>query len=188
MSSKGSKNVRKNEKKALESENGCRLIINRSPQVVAGGPNNRRCILDSLLALIGDPVIKEAVTSSFISLMPSKGDTPISVANKALAEHGMVLKRVTPRYYGGCIAFNLLRIQECRLIVSVMLWDLKRPSWFTSHCVAWDGKIIHERPKSAKINDTTDRQEENSKKVFERLFHDYHRWQITNVYELRPML
>lgn len=42
----------------------------------------------------------------------------------------------------------------------------------------------HDRPKCAVVNNTTNRTKDNAKKVFKRLFPDYARWQITNIYEL----
>ena len=73
------------------------------------------------------------------------------------------------------------------LVVIVRLWDLQRHDWYTDHCVAWDGSIIHDHPKSVQVNNSSDRSSRpNSKAVFERIFHkkEYKRWQITNIYEL----
>ena len=110
----------------------------------------------------------------------------MKTANEILDEHDMALHRATPTYQGGCMAFNLLKLQKCRLVISVRLYDLKKPTWYAPHCVAWDGKTIHDRPLCVKVNNTSDRTETNSKTVFERLFHKkkYSRWQIVHVYEL----
>src|SRR6056300_65155 len=54
-------------------------------------------------------------------------------------------------------------------------------------CVAWDGSIIHDQPKSVKVNNSSDRANElNSRAVFNRIFHpnDYAKWQIIQVFKL----
>jgi len=186
-SNQKSQHKRANDKKADEKEAGSRVIINHSPLLVAEGDNSRKCILDSLLALIGDPLVKKAVASSFEAEMPMHGDTSISATNKALAPYGMVLERATSNYQNGCRAFNLMQVRNCRLVVSVQVWNREDPRWYTTHCVAWDGKMVHDRPKSVKVNNTTDRTKvRGGWDVFNRIFHTGHyaKWQITNIYEL----
>ena len=182
------KNNRANTNKANTIDAGSRIIMHRMPPVPEEVPNSRRCLLYALLAIIKDPVIKDALTSTFLATMSPKGDTPISVAMYALAFHKMGLVRVTQSFNEGCFAFNLLQIRKtCRLVVIVRLWDLQRHDWYTDHCVAWDGSIIHDHPKSVQVNNSSDRSSRpNSKAVFERIFHkkEYKRWQITNIYEL----
>ena len=183
-----SSNKQRNIKKANKVDAGSR-VIKTCPQPASDGvPNSRRCLLYALLAFIINPTSKEAVTSKFVRLMPQSGDTPMLVAINILAHRGMTLVRVTQNFQGGCMAYNLLQIRQCcRLIIVVRLWDLKRPDYFADHCVAWDGSIIHDRPKSVRVNHSSDRATSaTSKAVFERIFHkkEYHRWQITNVYEL----
>ena len=175
--------------KANKKEHGSRVIINHSLPVLHGVPNDRTCILDSLCAHIGDPSVKQALVSSFYQMMPKHGDTSIQLANKILDEHGMVLKRATPKYQGdqdGCMDFKLLQQRKCRLIVSVSLYDLKEPDRYAPHCVAWDGELIHDRPKSVQVNNTYDRTPANSRAVFNRLFHkqNYSRWEFGDIYEL----
>ena len=150
-----SKNNRTNTKKANTIDAGSRIIMHRMPPVPEEVPNSRRCLLYALLAIIEDPVIKDALTSTFLANMPSKGDTPISVAINALAFHKMSLVRATHKFNQGCYAFNLLQIRPiCRIIVIVRLWDLKCPKWYTDHCVAWDGSIVHDHPKSVVVNNS----------------------------------
>ena len=181
-------NNRANTKKANNIDAGSRIIMHSMPPVPEEVPNSRRCLLYALLAIIKDPVIKDALTCTFLANMPPKGDTPISVAINALAFHKMALVRATHKFNQGCYAFNLLQIRPiCRIIVIVRLWDLKCPKWYTDHCVAWDGSIVHDHPKSVVVNNSSDRSSSlRSKAVFERIFHkkEYHRWQITNIYEL----
>ena len=178
-----------NDKKANKKEHGSRVIINHSLPVLHGVPNDRTCILDSLCAHIGDPSVKQALVSSFYQMMPKHGDTSIQLANKILDEHGMILKRATPEYQGdqdGCMDFKLLMQRKCRLIVSVSLYDLKEPDRYAPHCVAWDGELIHDRPNSVRVNNTSDRTPAKSRAVFNRLFHKkiYSRWEFGDIYEL----
>ena len=185
---KKSSHQRANTKKSVSTECGSRIIMNPLPQVSDGVPNGRRCLLYALMAHIQDPIIREELTEQFVDNMSPTGDTPISVAINALASHHMKLEPVTSKFNDGCYAYNLLQIrQPCRLLVVVRLWDKKRPKMFTNHCVAWDGSIVHDHPKSVKVNNVSDRcNSANSTAVFERIFHktDYARWQITNVFEL----
>ena len=173
-------------KKAITEENGSRVVVNHSLHVLPGVPNGRTCILDSLYALIGNLCIKQAVSSAFFKMMPTEGDTPMKTAKEILDEHDMAVQRATPTYQGGCMALNLLKLQKYRLVISIWLYDLKKPTWYAPHCVAWDGKTIHDRPLCVKVNNTSDRTLTNSKAVFEWLFHKkkYSRWQIVNVYKL----
>jgi hypothetical protein len=56
--------------------------------------------------------------------------------------------------------------------------------------VAWDGSIIHDRPKSVQVNNSSDRaNKSNCRAVFERLFHrkEYAKWQIVQVFELKSI-
>ena len=139
--------------------------------------------------LIEDKVLSEKFTADYVDRNPPKGeDTPISHANSVLKPHCMTLVSATHRFQEGCMAYNLLQIRKhCRLIIVVQLWDLKFPKMSCRHCVAWDGSIVHDRPFSVGVNNSSDRDNSaNSRAVFERLFHRtvYSRWQITNVYEL----
>ena len=139
--------------------------------------------------LIDDKVLSEKFTADYVDRNPPKGeDTPISHANSVLKPHCMTLVSATHRFQEGCMAYNLLQIRKhCRLIIVVQLWDLKFPKMSCRHCVAWDGSIVHDRPYSVGVNNSSDRDNSaNSRAVFERLFYRtvYYRWQITNIYEL----
>ena len=67
-------------------------------------------LLHALLALVIDPIIKEALTSKFVKIISQSGDAPISVVINALADHGMTLIRATQNFQGGCMAYDLLQI------------------------------------------------------------------------------
>lgn len=188
--SKKRRHSRANDKKAEEEEGGSRLIINKSTPAVprgAGAPNNRTCLLEAILPHIRDTKVKEEVKSSFLAIMPEEGDTSISTANATLARHNMVIRRASERYNcGGSIAFHLLQEYSCSLIIHLRLYDLNDASLFASHFVAWDGKEVHDFPKSVRVNNSTDRTEARCNDVFERLYHKkkFSRWHITSVYEL----
>jgi hypothetical protein len=185
-------NKRNNTNKAISNEVGSRIIIN--PQLSRGVPvdNTRRCLLDALLSLITNKTIQNDLKQEFVRTMSSMGDTPISVGIKALSCHCMTLKHVTDQYNNyDERAFSLLQIREhCQLIVVVRLWSHKvgpNGETFADHCVAWDGCIIHDQPKSVRVNNSTDRANNaNCRAVFERIFHpkDYAQWQIIQVFEL----
>ena len=118
-----------------------RVLLNLIQMVFL--PNSRRCFLYARLARNIGCIIKEALTSKFVKIMPRSGDTPILVAINTLANHGMTLVRVTQNFQRGCRAYNLLQISSCcRLVIVVRPWELKRPDYFTDHCVAWDGSIL----------------------------------------------
>ena len=76
---------------------------------------------------------------------------------------------------------------ECRLVINIKLGVIARKTLFAPHFVAWDGKVVWDRPHSVKVNDTSDRTTiEGSRDVFGRLYHkkQFSSWQITNVYRL----
>lgn len=190
-----SAHIRANDKKAGNKAGGSRLIISKSTPAVprgAGVPNNRTCLLDAILRYIGDTKRREEIKSSFLASMPEEGDTSISTANAILARHNFVIKRASERYNrGGSIAFHLLQRYSCSLIIHLRLYDLNDPTLFASHFVAWDGKEVHDFPKSVRVNNSTDRSTEaRCNDVFERLYHKkkFSRWHITSVYELRAYI
>ena len=53
-----------------------------------------------------------------------------------------------------------------------------------SHCVAWDGKTVHDDPHSLKIYDSDRRTREASRAAFGKLYSEYAVWQIAKVYRL----
>ena len=99
----------------------------------------------------------------------------------------MSIKGVNNEFFNGNRAHNILKERGPRkLIIGLRLFDLEEPTLYASHLVAWDGSVIHERPKKLRVNNTTDRLEKNSVDLFNRLYHptQFKRWQITSVYEL----
>ena len=51
--------------------------------------------------------------------MPPKGDTPIKIADQALACHGLYLKRVFAKFEekSGGFVYNALQLWECQMIL-----------------------------------------------------------------------
>ena len=187
---KKSKNNRTNAKRATNNEVGSRIIRTPSLSVSVDVPNQRRCLLDSLLSLITDVTIQNSIKQEFLRTMASSGDTPICVGIKALSGQSMTLKHVTDQYTMPLELSLLQNKAPCRLILVVRLFSKKvgpNGETFADHCVAWDGSIIHDQPKSVMVNNSSDRANElNSRAVFNRIFHpnDYAKWQIIQVFKL----
>ena len=149
-----------------------------------GGINDQTCLLEAILAHIQHVKVNAEVTPSLLATMPNKGDTYIPTANKSLTKHDMVLKRVTKICnLGGSKAFHLLQQHSCALVVHISLYDLKDPSLFASHFVVWDGDVIHERPKSVRVNNSTHCIKEHCDDVFDRLYHKkrHSHWHIKSM-------
>ena len=162
------KHERSNNKKAEGKKGGSRLIMNKSAPAVQGDGrnNNRTCLLDAILPYIRDAKVKAEIKSSFLADMPAEGDTSVSMANTILAKHNMVLRRASKRYNrGGSIAFQLLQEHSCSLIVHLRLYSLEDTSLFASNFVAWDGKEVHDHPRSVRVNNSSDRTQTNYQKI-----------------------
>jgi len=193
---------KRREKESSDTKGGSTLVVNKLPPLKATSvsaatdtasnctkghiANNRTCLLDAIAVHV--PIkVKEEVSSSVYSSMPSEGDTSINDANRGLAKHGMTLKRVSGYYIKkGGAPLHLLQIQEqCRIVIRIKLVTLENE--VANHFVAWDGSTVFDRPKNAEVNRTSDRSSKKScNAVFERLYpkNQFLSWQITNVYEL----
>ena len=173
----------RNKSTSMRKEGGSRLVMNMSTGLKTCSTNNRTCLLDAVGVLLQSSIKKDLVLYDIASSMPSEGDTSIEKAIDALSKHGMELKSVTGAYNKrGGAAYYLLQEQKCNLIINIKLTNEKKE--IMSHFVAWDGQLIYDRPKNIKVNERTDRSnEENSKMVFDKLFNGFS-WQITNIYKL----
>ena len=194
---------KRREKESSDTKGGSTLVLNKLPLLKATSvsaatdtasncikgrhiANDRTCLLDAIAVHV--PIkVKEEVSSSVYSSMPSEGDTSINDANRGLAKHGMTLKRVSGYYIKkGGAPLHLLQIQEqCRIVIRIKLVTLENE--VANHFVAWDGSTVFDRPKNAEVNRTSDRSSKKScNAVFERLYpkNQFLSWQITNVYEL----
>ena len=93
-------------------------------------------------------------------------------ANHALSLFGMTLERVSERFNKeGGYPFHILKEHYCRLIINIKLTNHSKQTM--SHFVAWDGKVIHDRPHESRVNNTSDRADfQGSKLVFGKLYNN----------------
>ena len=179
-----SRNERANTTAAKKKKGGARLILNKT-EAVTSGPNNRTCLLESVLALVPTEA-KELVRADLLTAMPAEGDTSVADLANALRVHGLSLVPVSGEYRKkGGVEFNLLQERRCKLVINLRLTDLDGDAM--SHFVAWDGDCIHDRPYLSKVNNTYDRTNpEKSKLAFAKLFKptEFQSWQVTSVYRL----
>ena len=189
-----SRNNRGNARKAINNEVGSRIVYMPQFSSDVAVTNGRRCLLDAILSLVpDDESIHNHIKQEFVNTMSSKGDTPVSVGIKALSGQQMTLKHVTCLYKqpNKSLVYSLLNIREqCQLVLVIRLWTRKvgpNGENYTDHCVAWDGTIVHDQPRSVRVNNSTDRSTEaNCRAVLQRLFptKDYSSWQIIQVFKL----
>ena len=176
--------------KAKKMEGGSRLVCNRlvRNQItdIGGGPNERTCLLDTIMAILPPNKNKELMCLAILSSMPTEGDTSMMNITDALATNGLMLKQVNAKYIRkGGAPFHILQERECRMIISVKLTNLEGMTM--SHFVAWDGKVIYDRPFTSNVNNIRDRANpERSNMVFAKLYpkSEFKSWQITTVYQL----
>ena len=120
------------------------------------------------------------------SSMPTEGDTSMMNITDALATNGLMLKQVNAKYIRkGGAPFHILQERECRMIISIKLTNLEGMTM--SHFVAWDGKVIYDRPFTSNVNNIRDRANpERSNMAFAKLYpkSEFKSWQITTVYQL----
>ena len=174
-----------NANKARNGEGGSRLVRGKTVSATIGGPNDRTCLLDAILSILPPQVNKSSVEQAVSSAMPPRGDTSVKQVTKALSIHGLYLISVNGLYHRkGGTPIHLLKERLCDLIINIKLTN--RENEDMNHFVAWDGDVIHDRPHLCKVNDTSDRTDKGSRKVFDKLYskRNFHSWQITKVYRL----
>ena len=77
------------------------------------------------------------------------------------------------------------RNKRCKLLINVLLWNKK--DQLCKHYIAFDGRVVYDKPLSARVNLTWDR---HSKKSCDQVFHKLfpsckcNRWQIVGVFEV----
>ena len=171
--------------KAKRKEGGASLVRNKTA-VEQSFPNNRTCLLDAVAALL-PAKIREHVCLDMVEYMPAEGNTTIEQISVALDKYGVSLESVTNKYQkNGGFPFHLLQEKDCKLIVRLRLVDLNGEAMF--HFVAWNGKLIIDHPQCSKVNDNTDRMDqEKSNLAFGKLFKKtkFLSWQITSVYQVK---
>ena len=87
----------------------------------------------------------------------------------------------------GGAPFHILQEHKCRMIINIKLTSLEGLTM--SHFVAWDGKVIYDRPFTSHVSKIRDRESpEKSNMAFARLYpkSEFKNWQITTVYQLVP--
>ena len=151
-------------RKAVNNEVGSRIVYMPQFSSDVAVTNGRRCLLDAILSLVpDDESIHNHIKQEFVNTMSSKGDTPVSVGIKALSGQQMTLNHVTCLYQqpNKSLVYSLLNIREqCQLVLVIRLWTRKvgpKGENHTDHCVAWDGTIVHDQPRSVRVNNSTDR-------------------------------
>ena len=182
------KTTQKNHSKALKLAGGSRHVLNKSAPTRTGCINPRTCLIDAVKHLLEPGPTRDALHIVMVDSMPAVGDTAIADILDALTSHGLELVPVGGNYHktGGAY-FHLMNERECSLVVNIKLTNTE--GWPISHFVAWDGQVIHDLPKKSCVNNSSDRSEDGSRKVFEKLFNkkDFLSWQITKVYQLVKM-
>jgi len=174
-------------KRAFESQAlkvGSRLVLSTTTPI-ADGHNTRTCLLDAVMTLLQYNAHANKIRNSIIASMPPTGDTPISVATKALSRFGMSLQTVTSTYHhrSGGIAYNVLQEHQCKLILRMKLTN--KSNRVSYHVVAWDGTFIHDRPYKSKVSKINDRRTILScREVFSKLYRKFKDWRIIHVYRL----
>jgi hypothetical protein len=175
---------RRREIESFEEEGGSRIVLNKTSPIISG-PNTRTCLLDAVMALLSSNVNREKIRDTIIALMPPTGDTQMLVARTALSQFGLGIESATSAYDNkkGGIAHQLLQERQCKLILRIKL--ITKSNRETSHFVAWDGKMIHDRPMSSVVSDINDRKtKERSREVFSKLYRKFKDWRITRVYSI----
>ena len=177
--------VEKNQKTTNQKGTGSRKVLNNTPKLYQGEPNDRTCQAVSICALLEEHRGR-IVYSDLIEEMPPEGDTTVASANIALARHGLKLRSV----YGlfrkkDGVPFNLMKVRQCRLVLHLKLVTLKGKPVF--HSIAWDGQMVWDDKECVKVNATTDRRTAHAAiAVFNHLYHHkrFKSWHIDNVFEL----
>ena len=174
----------KHEEESLDEEGGSRLVLNKT-SAITHGPNTRTCLQDALMVFVPSSADTDQIREALIASMPPSGDTPVSVARKALSDFGIDIKVVTGLYDNktGGIAYHLLQERQCKLILRIKLTN--KGNRVSSHFVAWDGSTIHDRPYMIQVSDVKDRRTYRScREVFNKLYRKFLDWRITRVYSI----
>ena len=182
-----SKRYRENQctRNSKKKKGGSRSVLNKTASTTCG-PNNRRCLIDSVMALLPPKMDKESLHSALVSSMPTTGDTSPLDISAALAHHRMNLISVSGAYHiKEGAPYHLLQETECQLIINIKLTNQNHQTM--SHFVGWDGITIHDTPFSHIVNTSTDRADPaGSNMVFKKMYtkEGFRSWQITKIYRL----
>lgn len=197
-----SKRQKKNQGKGRRRGYGSKIIPNTNPSLVHESSRDRStrsygrsCLRDAVLAHLHlqNCISIKAISSALEQVEPKHGDTSVDAAGSALRNHGWNLVQVSKEFFNGPRHHNLLQVKaesKRMLLIGLHLFAHSSRSVqctnHASHFVAWDGSIIHDRPDSIRVNNSSDRTLRHSKEVFERLYpkSQFSRWKIVSVFEL----
>ena len=190
-----SKRQKKNQARAGRRKYGSKIIPNANPSLITessrygrGRSNDRSCLRDAVVAHLKDCPSVKAISSALQQIEPTEGDTSVEEADIALRKHGWKLVQVSKEFFDGPRHYNLLQVKlesKRKLLIGLELY-LSNSSVPASHFVGWDGSVIHDRPNSIRVNNSSDRTPRLSKEVFERLYpkSQFSHWRIVSAYEL----
>ena len=104
--------------------------------------------------------------------MPPKGDTPIKVADQALACHGLYLKLVYQNFRDikpGGVVYKLLQLQKCQMILTLDL-TAADGSRVAHHCIGWNGTALLDRPHNIIIEEKDRCDQKYARMLFDQLY------------------
>ena len=122
------------------------------------------------MSVVFNEMKSDSLHCQLVSNKPAEGDMSVSNIIGTLCNQGLDLEQVTPNYCkkGGLPEYFLMKEEACRLVLAVKLRNSNNDSW--GHFVGWDGHIIHDNPRSCKMELESDRTKKRSKATFRKLF------------------
>ena len=141
-----------------------------------------------MMASILDGHIRRKVCEYIKAHMPPKGDTPIKVADQALACHGLYLKRVYQNFRDnkpGGVVYNLLQLRECQMILALDL-TAADGSGVAHHCIGWNGTALLDRPHNMVIEEMDRSHPKFARIVFDKLYpkETYEGWKVVQAFAI----
>ena len=137
------------------------------------------------MALLPEGMQREA-WQAILPVALAGGDVTPKNLRPRLAPLGVSFQHVSGRYLReGGAPYHLFKETACKLIICLDLDDTK--GRLCKHAVAFDGRVVHDKPLSAQVNLTWDRASTtSSNNVFLGLFpkSEFRRWHIVRVFEL----
>lgn len=122
--------------------------------------------------------------------MPSKGDTPIKIANQALQSHGLYLRRVYQNFIDapGGVEYNLLKLRDCKMVLA---FDLTRAdgSGVAHHSIGWDGKALLDHPYNIIIEEKDRSDKIHARMPFNKLYpkETFEDWRIVHAFAIAKL-
>ena len=162
------------------------MFVNPGSHVGKGeGGVRGTCLLEAIVALLPEGIKREA-WEAMLPVALAGGAMNMKSFRPRLAPLGVLVEHVSGRYLrDGGAPYHLFKETACKLVICLDLDDTKgRPC---KHAVAFDGRVVHDKPLSAQVNLTWDRAStESCNNVFKKLFpeSEFRRWNIVNIFEL----